>query len=165
MEPRAEESPPGVRPAGGRAEGGQETDCSAIGGQLSGHWSGRCLCGGVGHREVAAGPGPELRVPQGSVCPAHALLDTCHAVGARENKTTAALGPKREGLQCPLLTELSIKPLQGETLSESRLSSQSRYSRVNLEQRGNTLGAVTEVHSENSPVSTGLASADLTDCR
>ena len=95
------------------------------------------VCVGVwGHLPVAAGPGPELRAPQGSVCPAHALLDTRRAVGARENKTTAALGPEREGLQCPLLTELSIQPLQGETLSESRLSSQSRYSRVNLELEG-----------------------------
>lgn len=124
-----------MRPAGGCAGGGQDTDCSATGGQCT-DWSGHCLCGGVGHREVAARPGPELRAPQESVCPAHALLDTCHAVGARENKTTAALGPEREGLQCPFLTELSIKPLQGETLSESRLSSQSRYSRVNLELEG-----------------------------
>ena len=120
----------------------------------------------MGRREVAAGPGPELRAPQGSVRPAHGLLDARRAVGARENKTTATLGPERKGLQCPLPTELGLKPLQGETLSESRSSSQSRYSRVNLELRGNTLGAVTEVHSEKKcPVSTGLASADLNDCR
>ena len=31
-----------MRPAGGHAEGGQETDCSAIGGQCT-DWSGHCL--------------------------------------------------------------------------------------------------------------------------
>ena len=122
--------------------------CRAIGGQCTAR-SGRCLCGGAGHREVAAGPDLKLRAPQClQALHMHRWTHTVRAAGARENKTAAALGPGREAPQRPLLTELSIEPLQGETLSESRLSSQSRYSRVNLELRGNTLGAVTEVHTE-----------------
>lgn len=131
--------------------GGQETDCSAIGGQCT-DWSGRLSGGGVDAGRWPGRARPRARAPWDLYTLAWiAGRTSCSRSKRKQNHSNSGTGEKASSARPDRTWP---QPLQGEMLSESRSSSQSRYSRVNLELRGNTLGAVTEVHSEKkSPVS------------
>lgn len=71
--------------------------------------------------------------------------------GAEKTKPQQ-LWDRGEGLQCPLLTELGLKPLQGEMLSRVQVILTEQVLKGEFGLRGNTLGAVTEVPLRRSPL-------------